>query len=371
MNQIRTEARRGFTLVELLVVIAVIGILVAMLLPAVQSVREAARRTTCLNNLRQIALSMHNFESAAGEFPHAGGTSGEFWNNAQELKPLYGYENLGWGFQILDFLEQKNTADLRTSAGVFNDGDPNEVSPSIIGMSQNLFSCPSRGPRYAIHPWSPGPIVLGDYAGIMGPWADKSGNIPEFGLNYRSDEFPSASDQSRERKYVYSGIIVKGGHTSVDASSIRSVKYSRVRFSDVADGLSNTLLLMEKSVNQKFYSFEFTAPFSDWWDESQFHSADWSSMRVISQDDTDDPWGGWRANVPLRTDGRERPADLFDPATQRTRELGFGSAHAGVVCATMGDGSTISVPEFTDQNVLINMGRRADGTVIDASLIDR
>ena len=87
-------------------------------------------------------------------------------------------------------------------------------------------------------------------------------------------------------------------------------------------------------------------------------------MRIVSLDDPDDPWGGWRANVPLREDGRKRPADLIDDAvTGRTREFGFGSAHPGVVCATMGDGSTRSVAIFADQVTLINMGRRADGTV--------
>ena len=61
--------QRGFTLVELLVVIAIIGILVAILLPAVQAAREAARRASCKNNLRQVALAMHNFHDAFGAFP--------------------------------------------------------------------------------------------------------------------------------------------------------------------------------------------------------------------------------------------------------------------------------------------------------------
>src|SRR5687768_16248313 len=96
-----SRIRRGFTLVELLVVIAIIGILIALLLPAVQAAREAARRTQCKNNLRQVAVAMHNYHSARKKFPTASSippnTGGSFCNN-------YGRPN--WFMHLMGFIEE-------------------------------------------------------------------------------------------------------------------------------------------------------------------------------------------------------------------------------------------------------------------------
>ncbi|MGO9601353.1 MAG: DUF1559 domain-containing protein [Isosphaeraceae bacterium] len=136
--------RRGFTLIELLVVVAIIGILTALLMPAVQSARESARRAQCINNLKQIGLAMHNYESAFRKFPP--GRINSYVNNPGPPWPTtYGY-GICWGAyaQMLPFFERGN------DFGSFNfqlapDIDVNGVGPNTT-VSQNFMGfliCPS------------------------------------------------------------------------------------------------------------------------------------------------------------------------------------------------------------------------------------
>lgn len=129
-----SSTKRGFTLVELLVVVAIIGILIGMLLPAVQQVREAARRTSCLNNLAQIGLAMHNNEFSFGHLPPGViDTAGPIQNVAKG-------QHVSWTVQLLRFVEQNGIADsFDISAGTYA-----AANAPARAMVIPVFQCPSQ-----------------------------------------------------------------------------------------------------------------------------------------------------------------------------------------------------------------------------------
>ena len=143
----KSPQRLGFTLVELLVVIAIIGILIGMLLPAVQQVREAARRTSCANNIRQLALAVHNYESALGEFPVNQVGPGE-----QIVSGEYATGHYSWLVPILPQLEQQNVFnlfDMRINNGDA-DGymvDASHPNAEAVSTLIETFLCPSDTPN--------------------------------------------------------------------------------------------------------------------------------------------------------------------------------------------------------------------------------
>jgi prepilin-type N-terminal cleavage/methylation domain-containing protein len=195
----RTHTRRGFTLVELLVVIAIIGILIGMLLPAVQQVREAARRATCMNNIRQLALASHNYDSAHKEHPPgvlaaplAGVTRGFD-------PPVTGIDRENWiGTKVflLPYMEQNNLDDLFVTNRAIKTGDwdywwgtnwPGTGADQIwTAASYKIpaFLCPSDGG----HTSATG-IFIGLYARdtTLGGWWDPAGGSVNLGRgNYQS-----------------------------------------------------------------------------------------------------------------------------------------------------------------------------------------
>ncbi len=129
----QTPKRKAFTLVELLVVIAIIGVLVALLLPAVQAAREAARRCSCLNNISQLALAVHNYEFSTEHLP-----SGTIHPEGPIRSEPEG-QHVSWLVQILPYVEQHNAYRLfDQTAGAYA-----RVNSDVRALTVDIFICPS------------------------------------------------------------------------------------------------------------------------------------------------------------------------------------------------------------------------------------
>ncbi|GIW82711.1 MAG: hypothetical protein KatS3mg105_4518 [Gemmatales bacterium] len=202
MRNCSRSGSRAFTLIELLVVIAIIGVLIGLLLPAVQKVREAANRIKCTNNLKQIGLAWHNHADALGAFPTGGGRCCATIGNLTVISGVPATlqaQNWGWGFQILPYVEQEN---LWRNCGT-------NQSNAIVALS--IYTCPT------LH--SPT---------LMSP------NTPWWG-GYQ----PSRGNQDYG---ACDGVRFANGVLQPNWGQL-------VRPSTVLDGTSNTVMVAEKAVN--------------------------------------------------------------------------------------------------------------------------
>ena len=353
--------RKGFTLVELLVVIAIIGILIGMLLPAVQQVREAARRTQCLNNMRQIALASLNFESANMHFPTSGltpdafavspVTGGQYDGNQ---RTPFARENLSWAYQILPMIEAANIQKIRQEQSVWVLRNFGEVIP--------FYSCPSRGERFNIDVGQSADFTVTDYAGFF---ADKA-YLRDRGLPTNSATFdyefnPRNSAPSGEAETTWVGAIASGGHVKLDEPNAPGgwtlTKYPLVGFGAIQDGSSNTILFGEKSASSASYT-TIAPDGSDvhWENQGMIHNG-WATMRGTNFND-----GGFIS------DSQQNNVSFKDVGDNSYRQNeGFGSPHSGSVNVVLGDGSTHSVSEDLQLDLIYQLGHRADGSIINVN----
>lgn len=215
----------GFTLVELLVVISIIGLLVAMLLPAVQAAREAARQTQCRNNLKQIVTGVHNFESAKRYFPGFAGDREPFLNtyDTARINLAKAWSRQGnWILQSLTFMEDSAVADILIA---YARGTANMAEvKNAVAVPIPIFNCPTRRAALAY------PLVTA----------------------FKTDFGPVAA----RTDYAMSG----GSATVVTAYTVKFVgegvwEYGRrTRLKNIVDGLSNTYLVGEKTMDPLKYT---------------------------------------------------------------------------------------------------------------------
>ena len=330
----------GFTLVELLVVIAIIGILVALLLPAVQAAREAARRTQCLNHLKQLGLAMLEAHDSQNAFPSGG------WGFGYTGDPDRGNgidQPGGWSYQILPFMEEQNVYDMG------QDGQRERVTaPQRQGafdrdqVPVDQFVCPSRRDAEVMErPCG----IAGICWYLNGP---RSGSlISAVPLDY------AANAGTLQRSWV--GVGMSGdtyGDPNTDAhylpvSESDGIVFlrSKIRIALITDGTTMTYMLGEKYMNPDFYDTgEDPADDAGVYEGCAHDVCRWCTLTNPS------------ARTGL-TPIHDRSGVIASPS--------FGSPHPGGCNFVLCDGSVETVSYDIDAVVHANRGSRNDGLVID------
>ena len=307
----------AFTLVELLVVITIIGILIALLLPAVQAAREAARRMQCSNNLKQVGLGLLNYENSVGALPIGSSLTGN---------PGHAYGH-SWWMRILPYLEQKALYDRFDTEAVYTGwvGDSgNSYNRDVLrDVTIPFMICPSSSlDRFGLN--APehfdANVLEPDYTGISG-----------------------AKDHVTTRPKDDGGV---SGHLSDGGVLLRATS---VKIRDITDGTSNTMMVGEQS---------------DWCREASGDKMDCRS----------DGWHGFAMGADYETERSFNITCVWHPVNQKSYS-GWGiagnqgpnrpiqSAHPGGAQVLFADGSVHFLQESLAIQILYNLANRDDGNV--------
>ncbi len=339
--------RRGFTLVELLVVIAIIGVLVALLLPAVQAAREAARRTQCKNNLKQIALAWHNHHGTHLFFPTGG------WGSRWTGDPKRGHgknQPGGWAFSTLAYVEQANRQQIGTG---FTDGSPEHkaaLTELVQTAALKVFHCPSRRPP-KVYPMAVPPSRESPVNYTLPPTAARSdyaasaGDTVAGGAPFRFWETGPASLAAADA-YNFAPTM---GHNGVCTTR------SEVRMANITDGTTNTYMVGEKCQ----YIDTYSTGIEEGDDLPLFCGFDTDSLRWSLRTATFN--GGPTLHAQPRSDLKRAAAP--NPAAIN---FGWGSAHASGFQMAMGDGSVRSIAYNIDLETHARLAARDDGLAVQS-----
>jgi prepilin-type N-terminal cleavage/methylation domain-containing protein/prepilin-type processing-associated H-X9-DG protein len=348
---------RAFTLVELLVVIAIIGILVALLLPAIQAAREAARRSQCLNNLKQLGLGLLNHQDTHGYFP-VGGEVGFTRDKQQRYIEggapgggTGGLQNVhaSWMVHVLPFIEEAPLHDtlppentpFRITLEWIQKKFP-EKMPPVIG----LFRCPSDG-------WER-ELPHANYTGSMGPTCHTAGScvapfdcksspIPnlwqETHIDHGDPSIPCTDPFTGQKKPCpLHGMFSRWG-------------FNRVKLKEVTDGTSKTIMLGEKRPAYEAHSADIARATSvGWWAGANSGYAHGNSIIPI--------------NYPIDPELKNcTDRWIYNYNTS----MGFNSFHPGGAHFAMADGSVQFIQENIAQLTLNLLAHKSDGQPFDSS----
>jgi prepilin-type N-terminal cleavage/methylation domain-containing protein len=318
------HSKRGFTLIELLVVIAVIGILVSLLLPAVQQAREAARRTQCTNNLKQIGLALHNYHDAHRVFPAA--YLADTRHPARDPETYDGPNGFGWGALLLPYLDQ---------APLYNNFDFNRpcwdavnalpARTTLVGML-----CPSATSTH-------GPVQVKDGSGAV---------LAEFG---RTTYVASAG---QEEPWAYQ---MEDYGAVADGAMYRN---SRVRTADVTDGLTNTVFFGEHAPVLSDKTWVGVVPGAEVCTNNPVR------FPLTECDDAATLVNVHSGPAPSEIDPVTGFAPIHPPNSPLAHVCQMYSEHHGGANILLGDGSVRFVSQFIHQPTWAALASRAMGEVV-------